>query len=127
LSGGSVSLNSSNPFDAPLIDPALLTSEFDVRALREAVKMARQFVTAPVWAGYILNEVGPLANATTDAELDAVLRASAGTASHLVGTAGMSARDATYGVVDPDLLLKGAQGLRIIDASVLVSALALRG
>jgi hypothetical protein len=40
---------------------------------------------------------------------------------HLVGSAAMSAQDAKQGVVDPDLLFKGVHGLRIIDASVLVS------
>ncbi|KAJ7139034.1 pyranose dehydrogenase [Mycena epipterygia] len=118
-SRGSVVLNSSNPFDPPLIDPGLLDSDFDVAALRESIKMARRFLQAPVWAGYILNPVGPLANATTNAELDAVVRTVSGSSSHLVGTAGMSARDATYGVVNPDLRVKGASGLRIIDASVL--------
>ncbi|KAJ6535897.1 pyranose dehydrogenase [Mycena vulgaris] len=119
MSRGSVTINSSNPFDPPLIDPGLLASDFDLRALREGIKMARRFVAARAWAGYILNPVGALANATTNAELDTVIRATAGSASHLVGTAGMSARDAAYGVVDPDLLVKGARGLRIIDASVL--------
>ncbi|KAJ7658968.1 pyranose dehydrogenase [Mycena rosella] len=120
LSRGSVMLNRTHPLTGPpLIDPGLLSNEFDVVALREGIKMARQFVTAKVWEGYILNEADSFVNATTDAELDAAVRAIAGTSSHLVGTAGMSARDAAYGVVDPDLLVKGARGLRIIDASVL--------
>ncbi|KAJ7489550.1 pyranose dehydrogenase [Mycena latifolia] len=119
MSRGSVAINSSNPFDAPLIDPGLLASDFDVVALREGVKMARRFVTAQAFTGYILNEVNSLANATTDAALDAAIRAIAGSSSHLVGTAGMSARNAEYGVVDPDLRVKGTHGLRIIDASVL--------
>jgi choline dehydrogenase-like flavoprotein len=105
----------------PLIDPGLLQSDFDVLAMREAIKMARKFVTARAWRGYILEETPDLANATTDSALEEYIRNTAGTSSHLVGSAGMSARNAKYGVVDPDLLLKGAAGLRIVDASVLVS------
>ncbi|KAJ6475754.1 pyranose dehydrogenase [Mycena vitilis] len=118
-SRGSIRLNSSNPLDPPLIDPGLLRSEFDLLALREGVKMARKFVTAPVWKGYILEEVPGFANATTDSALKEYLRNTAGSSSHLVGSAAMTAKNAGYGVVDPDLRLKGASGLRIIDASVL--------
>jgi choline dehydrogenase-like flavoprotein len=57
----------------------------------------------------------------TNEELDEYLRNRTGSAFHPVGTAAMSARNARYGVVDPDLLVKGMRGLRIIDASVLVS------
>lgn len=66
-----------------------------------------------------------LANATTDPDLDGVVRAVAGTTSHIVGTVAMSAREAPYGVVDPDLRVKGTRGLRVIDASVLVSSVLL--
>ena len=83
--------------------------------------MAKRFLTAPVWKGYILNPVGGLENTTSDAALDAFVHAMSTSSSHLIGTAGMSARDASYGVVDPDLRVKGASGLRVIDASVFVS------
>ncbi|KAJ7026999.1 alcohol oxidase [Mycena alexandri] len=119
MSRGSIKLNASDPSGPPLIDPGLLRSDFDVLAMREGIKMAKKFVTAPVWKGYILEETPALANATTDAALETFIRNTAGTSSHLVGSAGMSARDADYGVVDPDLRLKGASGLRIVDASVL--------
>jgi hypothetical protein len=44
-----------------------------------------------------------------------------GTFTHGVGSAAMSPRGASWGVVDPDFRVKGTSGLRIIDASVLVS------
>ncbi|KAF8218301.1 aryl-alcohol oxidase-like protein [Mycena galopus ATCC 62051] len=119
MSRGFIKLNTSDPLDSPLINPGLLSSDFDLLAVREGIKMAQRFVTAPVWKGYIIEQTPALANATTDAELEEWIRNTASTSSHLVGSAGMSARDAGYGVVDPDLLLKGAVGLRIIDASVL--------
>jgi len=40
---------------------------------------------------------------------------------HAVGTASMSPKGVSWGVVDPDLTVKKVQGLRIVDASVLAS------
>lgn len=97
-----------------MIDPGFLTSEFDVFALRTAIKKSQLFLTAQAWTGYVLGPVGQLANATTDDELDDYIRNSASTTCHPVGSAGMSAKDARYGVVDPDLRVKGILGLRII-------------
>lgn len=104
-----------------MIDPGFFKNDLDVQVLREGVKLAKKFVTAPVWDGYILSMTGALANATTDAEIEQVIRNTAGTSGHIIGSAAMSAKDAGYGVVNPDLLVKGAKGLRIIDVSVLVS------
>ncbi|KAJ7151772.1 aryl-alcohol oxidase [Mycena crocata] len=119
-SRGSITLDSNNPFGAPLIDLGLLTGPFDIAGLREGLKMALNFVTAPAWDGYILGLADVvLANATTDAALDAYLRSAAASAAHLVGGAVMSAENASYGVVNPDLRVKGARGLRVVDASVL--------
>ncbi|KAF8209213.1 hypothetical protein K438DRAFT_2066216 [Mycena galopus ATCC 62051] len=118
LSRGSITLNSSNPLDPPLIDPQYLTSDFDLFVHRDALQRAQRFATAPVWKDYIVAPTVNIANFTSE-ELDQFIRNNAGTISHLVGSAGMSARGARYGVVDPDLLVKGAAHLSIIDASVL--------
>ncbi len=120
LSGGTVKLNSSDPLDPPLIDPAFLASEFDVFAMVEAVKSAKRFLSAPAWEGYVLEAYGGLVNATTDEALEEYVRENSGTAAHPVGTASMSPRFADYGVVDPDLLVKGVTGLRVVDASIFV-------
>ncbi|KAK0466203.1 aryl-alcohol oxidase [Desarmillaria tabescens] len=117
-SRGTVKLNSSNPLDPPLIDPAYLASEFDVFAMIEAVKSAKRFLSAPAWEGYVLEAYGGLVNATTDEALEEYVRENVGTAAHPVGTASMSPRFADYGVVDPDLVVKGVSGLRVVDASI---------
>jgi choline dehydrogenase-like flavoprotein len=84
------------------------------------VKLANKFVSAPVWKGYLGAPTVDLAG-MSPAELEANIRDNVQDGSHLVGTAAMSPRGAHYGVVDPDLRVKGAIGLSVIDASVLVS------
>ncbi|KAF9475360.1 pyranose dehydrogenase [Pholiota conissans] len=118
-SRGTLSIPSNNPTDAPLIDSRLLSSEIEMVFARESIRSARQFMAAQAWNGYILNELPATANATTDDELDAYIRETVISAWHPVGTAAMSATDAGYGVVDPDLLVKGTTGLRIVDASIM--------
>ncbi|ESK82975.1 aryl-alcohol oxidase, partial [Moniliophthora roreri MCA 2997] len=119
-SRGTVTLNSSNPFADPIIDPAYFSSEFDLRAMREAVRLAVKFASATVWDGYILGRIDAFAGVdiNDDSQLDEYIRNTAATAAHPVGAAAMSAVDAQYGVVNPDLLVKGVEGLRIVDASV---------
>jgi len=119
--GGSISINSSNPFDAPLIDPNFFTTNFDIFAMREGVKSARRFITAPAWNGYTTGWFTG-ANATTDDEIDAFIRSTAVSTFHAVGTASMSPKGAPWGVVDPDLRVKGVVGLRIVDNSVVVGS-----
>ncbi|THH00852.1 hypothetical protein EW026_g1736 [Hermanssonia centrifuga] len=118
-SRGSIKLNTSNPFDQPLIDLACLTTDFDIFAIREGIKTAQKFLSAPAWQGYVLGALGVLANATTDAELEAFARANSAPNGHIVATASMSPKGADFGVVDPDLRVKGVEGLRVVDASVL--------
>ncbi|KAG6829906.1 hypothetical protein H0H87_009808 [Tephrocybe sp. NHM501043] len=121
-SRGNVTLKSSDPFVDPLINPGLLTSQFDKLTLREAVKTAMRFFAAPAWKDFVVGPLGGLADATTDKKLDKWIRQNAKAGDHPVGTAAMSPRNAKHGVVDPDLRLKNASGLRVVDASVLVSS-----
>ncbi|KAF8267895.1 hypothetical protein EI94DRAFT_1801113 [Lactarius quietus] len=46
-SRGSITLASANPFDAPNIDPAFLSSNFDIFTIREGIKAALRFAAAP--------------------------------------------------------------------------------
>jgi choline dehydrogenase len=117
--GGFVTLNSSDPLAPPLIDPNLLGSEVDIFIMREAIKSSLRFAAAPAWTDYIISPVS-FNSSSTDEELDAYIRANAGTVFHPTGTAGMSPEGAKYGVVDPDLRVKGLNGLRVVDVSVLV-------
>ncbi|KAG1842904.1 aryl-alcohol oxidase-like protein [Suillus tomentosus] len=118
LSRGSVTLASSDPFDNPIINPALLESPFDIYVMVEAIKSAKRFVEAPAWKGYIIQALGAL-NSTIDEDLAEYARNSTSTVFHPVGTARMTSYSNQDGVVNPDLLVKGSSGLRIVDASVL--------
>ncbi|KDR77806.1 hypothetical protein GALMADRAFT_245913 [Galerina marginata CBS 339.88] len=118
---GSVKINSTNSFDVPIIDAGLLTDKTDVPLLREAVRSILRLSSAPAWSDYIIGPAN-LSQPTitsSDAEIDAFLRANTGSAYHVVGTSSMSPKGMKTGVVDPDLRLKKAIGVRIVDASVL--------
>ncbi|KAF8997625.1 aryl-alcohol oxidase-like protein [Cyathus striatus] len=115
-SRGTVTVNTTDPLAHPLINPNFLTTDIDIAIMRQAVLSARRFVAAPAWQGYI---IAPVNNATTDDELNMFIRNNTSSFFHPVGTAAMSPRGARFGVVDPDLRVKGAARLRIVDASVL--------
>ncbi|KAK1219931.1 hypothetical protein PQX77_017325 [Marasmius sp. AFHP31] len=115
MSVGSVTINSTNPLDHPVINYNLLTSEYDLFVLREAFRQSNRFLSHPVWKDYLIS---PPTNATTDDEINAYIRANAGPMNHPIGTAAMSAKHARDGVVDPHLRVKGVDGLRVVDASV---------
>lgn len=121
--GGSVTLASSDPFADPLINPGYLTSEFDILAMVQALKDAQYFIQASPWADFVVSPFGDLANATTDDDLALYARNFSVTVNHSIGTARMSPVGANWGVVDPDLVLKGVKGVRVVDASVFVSYL----
>ncbi|KAK0229846.1 aryl-alcohol oxidase precursor [Armillaria nabsnona] len=111
LSRGNITINSTNPLDSPLINPNFLSHPQDLAIMQYAIASAQKLVTAPVWDGYILG----LATSTTEDDI----RNGVASLFHPVGSASMSPVNADWGVVDPDLKLKGAKGVRIVDASVL--------
>lgn len=121
FSGGSVTISSNNPLDAPIIDPAFLTTQFDIQALRQAVRNSFAFFSAPAWSGFRGDPVPPFnPDVSSDDSIDEFLQQTSQTSFHPVGTAAMSATNAPFGVVNPDLRVKGVVGLRVVDASIMV-------
>ena len=97
-----------------------MATAFDIFALRESVKAVKRFVASSAWADDVVGPVGGLAS-TTDSDIETYVREQAFTGLHPVGTASMSPKGAHWGVVDPDLKVKGVEGVRVVDASVFVS------
>ncbi|KAJ6617535.1 aryl-alcohol-oxidase from pleurotus Eryingii [Mycena sp. CBHHK59/15] len=115
-----VTLNSTDPFDFPLIDPSYLTHPLDVDVAIAALKMAEDFVATSPWKDYIIQPFGVLANATTDEDIAAYARSQVTSFWHPCCTAKMGTAVDPTSVVDADLRLKGTIGVRIVDASVFV-------
>lgn len=116
-----MSLNSANPFDAPVIDMNYFSDPegLDMAIFIDAIRQARHFLSAPIFNGYVLERDGTTADVNTDQEIAAYVRKYSTTVYHAVGTTAMSSNYSKNGVVDEQLLLKGAMGLRIVDAGVI--------
>ena len=116
-SRGTIKLASPDPLAPPVIDPNYLATETDRRTMRDAVRIAREIAAKPALGIYRGRELAPGAHVRTDSEVDAWIRRSGETIYHPVGTCRMGADDRS--VVDGQLRVRGVQGLRVIDASVM--------
>jgi choline dehydrogenase-like flavoprotein len=115
-SRGSVTLQSKHPHDAPLIDPAFFQDPQDLEDMVAGFTLTRRLMQAPALAEWITKDVFT-ANVRTDDEIRAVLRQRTDTVYHPVGTCRMGTDP--HAVVDPQLRVRGVEGLRIVDASVM--------
>ncbi|KVC74267.1 glucose-methanol-choline oxidoreductase [Burkholderia ubonensis] len=115
-SRGSVTLQSADPLAAPRIDPAFFDDPRDLDDMVAGFRLTRRLMQAPALAGWITRDMFT-ANVTTNDAIRDVLRQRTDTVYHPVGTCRMG-RDA-LAVVDPQLRVRGLQGLRIVDASVM--------
>jgi 4-pyridoxate dehydrogenase len=113
---GRVALASADPGAAPRIEQNLLATEREWKSIRAAIRLFRELAQQPVLQPFIKAETGPGPSATSDEAIDAHIRATAVTAHHPCGTCRMGA-DA-MAVVDGALRVRGAEQLRVVDASV---------
>ena len=116
-SRGSVRLASSDPFAAPLIDPAFLTEPEDVARLVKGVRLARNILRQPALAEFGGQEAAASRRAETDADIEHFIRSTSDTVYHPVGSCRMGP-DAGA-VVDAQLRVHGVGGLRVADASIM--------
>jgi choline dehydrogenase len=117
LSTGRLGLRSANPDDAPMIDPGYLTEQADVDTLMRAVRIARDLGESPALADWRKREAVPGPDITSDADLEAFVRQTVNTLFHPVGTCRMGPNEDC--VVDDRLKVRGADNLRVVDASVM--------
>lgn len=118
-SRGRVGLRSANPSDDPAIFANYLATEEDRRALREGVRMMRKVAAQSALDPYRTQELFPGKDVETDEQIDAWIRKHAETIYHPVGTCKMGADGDEMAVVDGELKVRGIEGLRVVDASVM--------
>lgn len=118
-SRGEVALQSADPAAHPRILQRFLSTDYDWRALRAGVKMAREVAAQSPMQPFIANEIAPGLQKASDAEIDEHIRKTSITVHHPLGTCRMGPDGDPMAVVDTQLRLRGAEGLRIVDASVM--------
>ncbi|MEU7164888.1 GMC oxidoreductase [Streptomyces morookaense] len=119
-SRGRIYLTSADPEVKPALDFRYFTDEddYDAQTLVDGIKIAREIAgTAPL-AGWLKREVCPGPEITSDEELSEYARKVAHTVYHPAGTCRMGSAQDETAVVDPQLRIRGLEGIRIADASV---------
>jgi choline dehydrogenase-like flavoprotein len=116
-SRGTVRLASSDPAAAPLLDPNYFSDPHDRKMSIAGLKVAREIMRQPALKPYVLAERLPGPDLTTDEQLFDYACEHAKTDHHPVGTCKMGTDD--MAVVDLDLRVRGLDGLRVCDSSVM--------
>ncbi len=118
-SRGSVHATSADPDAPPLIAPNYLATAEDKRVAAESLRFTRRIVASPALARFHPQEKLPGAALTTDDELARAAGDIGTTIFHPVGTCRMGRADDDLAVVDPQLRVRGVEGLRVVDASIM--------
>jgi choline dehydrogenase/4-pyridoxate dehydrogenase len=118
-SRGFVAPRSRDPAAHPRIVQNFLSTDRDRKILRDGVKLARDVAAQSPMARYLAAEFAPGSAKTSNAEIDAYIRATSITVHHPLGTCKMGAASDPLAVVDTDLRVRGVDRLRVVDASVM--------
>jgi choline dehydrogenase len=116
-SRGSLRIRSADPAAPPEIRINYLSTETDRVANVEGLKILRKILRAPALRPYVVEEVDPGIKISTDEELLSYCRARGSTIYHPTSTCRMG--NDPLAVVDQRLSIRGLQGLRVVDASVM--------
>jgi choline dehydrogenase len=116
---GWIKLKSTDPRVHPLLQPNYLSTEFDRREMREGVRLTREIFAQAAFDPYRGSELNPGPDLRTESEIDAWVRRKADSAYHPSCTCKMGADERA--VVDPECRVRGLEGLRVVDASIMPS------
>lgn len=116
-SSGHIRLKSTDPLAAPAIQPNYLAAEKDVAVCVEAMKLSREILNSKQFDRFRGKEWWPGEDAKTDNDFAAHIRQTADTIYHPIGTCKMGVD--SMAVVDFQLRVRGVEGLRVVDASVI--------
>lgn len=114
---GSVTLRSANPMDAAIVDPNFLGDPYDLNTSTEGVKISREILSQSAIGKFVRKEHFPGSSVSSQAEFEAYARQYGRTSYHPVGTCRMGGDMGS--VVDPQLRVRGIEGLRVCDSSVM--------
>ena len=117
-SRGTLRLRSRDPREQPDIDCNYLSEGRDARRLLEGVKLARRIGRNPALARFIELEIMP-GDAVGEDQLADVIASNLASYGHPVATAPMGGPDDSWSVVDSHGAVKGIDGLRVVDASIM--------
>lgn len=118
-SRGTVTLRSADPMDKPHIDPRYLSDPADLELLLRGCELTREIMASSAIAGELREEIEPGPGFFDSQKMRAEIPRRAGTVYHPVGTCRMGT-DARA-VVDPQLRVRGIEGLRVADGSIMPS------
>jgi choline dehydrogenase len=116
-SRGTIRLAGPDPFATPLIDPNYLGDRSDLDRMVQAVKLSRDIFATLAFKPHLKSELIPGPDVKTDADIEQFVRERADCYHHQAGSCRMGIDD--LAVVDPQLRVRGVDGVRVVDASVM--------
>ena len=118
-SRGTFRLTSADPLAAPAIDPNYLDEQADIDVLVSGMELIRETMASRFIKGGVQEEISPGPQYASRADLAKEVLNRATTVYHPVGTCRMGVDERA--VVDPQLRVRGIEGLRVADASIMPS------
>lgn len=118
-SRGSIHAVSADPSQAPSIAPNYLSTDHDLRVAANSIRLTRRIAASAALARYAPNEILPGLAFQSEQELREAAGNVGTTIFHPVGTCRMGRADDPDAVVDARLRVRGVEGLRVVDASVM--------
>jgi len=117
-SRGSVSIRSADPATKPSIRFNYLSTDEDIADWRSTIRLTREILAQDSLAPYRGEEIQPGRGITSDADIDAWVRANVESAYHPSCTVKLGADDDPMAVLDEQCRVRGFDGLRVVDSSI---------